>query len=164
MALISPFLPPGTINGDPQPVLTVGTFILRPWTIADSPVVLAAYQDPEITLWHRRRIAGLDDAQALIERWLVQWEQESGASWAVCDGQGLVIGRAALSRINLFEGDGEISYWTLPKARGQGPPLRPWLRCAGGPSTAWGWNGTTTSGRGFSGGGRRGAAQPFNCR
>lgn len=120
MALISPFLPPGTINGDPQPVLTVGTFILRPWTIADSPVVLAAYQDPEITLWHRRRIAGLDDAQALIERWLVPWGQESGASWAVCDGQGLVIGRAALSRINLFEGDGEISYWTLPKARGQG--------------------------------------------
>lgn len=120
MTLIAPFLPPGTINGVPQPVLAAGTFTLQPWTMTDAPVVLAAYQDPAITLWHRRRINGLDDAQVLIGRWLAQWEKESGASWAVCADQGLVIGRAALSRINLFEGDGEISYWTLPMARGQG--------------------------------------------
>ncbi|WP_342024931.1 GNAT family N-acetyltransferase [Arthrobacter citreus] len=120
MTLIAPFLPPGTINGVPQPVLTAGIFTLRPWSVADAPVVLAAYQDPAITLWHRRRIDGLDDAQVLVDRWLAKWEKESGASWAVCDDKGLIIGRAALSRINLFEGDGEISYWILPTARGQG--------------------------------------------
>ena len=31
-----------------------------------------------------------------------------------------MVGRAALSRINLFEGDGEVGYWTLPTARGRG--------------------------------------------
>ena len=33
---------------------------------------------------------------------------------------GSVVGRAAISRINLLEGDGELGYWTLPKARGRG--------------------------------------------
>ena len=120
MALISPFLPPGTMNSIPQPVLTADTVTLRPWTEGDAPVVFAAHQDPAIAFWHRRRIEDLDDAQIVIERWLGQWEKESGASWAICDQRGLVVGRAALSRINLFEGDGEIGYWTLPTARGQG--------------------------------------------
>lgn len=120
MALISPFLPPGTINGVPQPVLTAETFALRPWTEGDAAAVFFAHQDPTIALWHRRRIEGLDEAQNLIQRWRGQWEKESGASWAVCDDEGSVVGRAAISRINLFEGDGEVGYWTLPKARGRG--------------------------------------------
>ncbi len=120
MALISPFLPPGTINNVPQPVLTAKTLSLRPWTAGDTPVVFAAHKDPAIALWHRRRIEGLEESQAVIAQWAGQWEKESGASWAVCDGKGLVVGRAALSRINLFEGDGEVGYWTLPTARGRG--------------------------------------------
>ena len=108
MALISPFLPPGTMNSIPQPVLTADTVTLRPWTAGDAPVVFAAHQDPAIAFWHRRRIEDLDDALPVVEQWLGQWEKESGASWAICDQRGLVVGRAALSRINLFEGDGEI--------------------------------------------------------
>lgn len=120
MALIPPFLPPGTINSVPQPVLPADTFCLRPWTEGDAAVVMSAYQDPAIALWHRRRIEGLDEARKLIQRWRRQWENESGAAWAICDEDGLVAGRAAISRLNLFEGDGELGYWTLPRARGQG--------------------------------------------
>lgn len=120
MTLIQPFLPRGTINRSEQPVLAMDPYVLRPWVAADSQAVLAAYQDPAISHWHRRDMQQLQEAEELIKHWLGLWDKETGATWAVCNQQGSVVGRTAISRINLFEGDGEVGYWILPEARGNG--------------------------------------------
>ncbi|NJC23906.1 RimJ/RimL family protein N-acetyltransferase [Arthrobacter pigmenti] len=120
MPLIDPFLPPGSLNRGRQPVLTVGGLTLRPWAEDDAGVVVSAYTDPDIALFNRRSITTEAEALEWIRGWPRRWQRENGASWAVCDGEGIVVGRVALSLLNLFEGDGEVGYWVLPAARGQG--------------------------------------------
>ena len=49
LRVLAPVLLPGSVNGFSQPVLEVDDrFLLRPWTLDDVPVVVAAYSDPEI--------------------------------------------------------------------------------------------------------------------
>jgi hypothetical protein len=79
-----------------QPVLTVDELVIRPWTLAESDVsaVVAAYRDPAIQRWHARTMSDLE-ARDWIGSWSVQWDADSGADWAVTDGDQLV-GRVGL--------------------------------------------------------------------
>lgn len=120
MALIEPFLPPGSINRCSQPVVAAGPYVLRPWVPQDAAAVLAAHQDPAIARWHRRSMEQIQEAEQLIRKWRGLWDAETGAAWAVSDLGGTVVGRVAVNRINLFEGDGEIGYWVMPESRGKG--------------------------------------------
>lgn len=120
MPEIGPYLPPGTLNGGDQPILAIDGLTLRPWVDADAAVVVEAYTDLEIALFNRRTIETEGQALEWIGRGPVRWQKETGANWAVCDNERTVIGRAALSLINLFEGDAELGYWVLPSARGKG--------------------------------------------
>ncbi|GGF29349.1 acetyltransferase [Williamsia phyllosphaerae] len=105
-----------------QPVIDgPGGSILRPWESDDAAAVAAAYDDPAIQQWHSRRIDTLEESRAVIERWRSEWPNGSGAQWALADGDaGTLLGRVALRRIDLQDGNAEVAYWMVPAARGRG--------------------------------------------
>lgn len=65
-----------------QPVLEVENLVLRPWGLADVPVVLQAYQDPAIIHWHGKTMT-VNDAKEWVLHWTDRWQKESGAGWAI---------------------------------------------------------------------------------
>jgi RimJ/RimL family protein N-acetyltransferase len=58
------------------------------------------------------------EAAAWIAAWPGRWRGETGAGWAVARGE-TVLGQVSLRRVDLTEGDGEVSYWVAPAARGR---------------------------------------------
>ena len=118
MTALGPYLRRGTLSGQGQPVLDAAGLILRPWQDGDAAVVATAYGQPDISLFNRRTMATEAEALEWIGRWGLRWQEESGANWAVCASGGNVVGRVALSRINLYEGDAELGYWVLSGERG----------------------------------------------
>jgi RimJ/RimL family protein N-acetyltransferase len=110
-----------TIPAGPQPSLdAAGGLLLRAWQVDDVPDVVAAYADPDIQRWHLR---SMDEAEALewIGHWERLWEAKTRVDWAVTDvASGTVLGRIGLRVLDLDEGRAEVSYWTLPAARGRG--------------------------------------------
>jgi ribosomal-protein-alanine N-acetyltransferase len=101
----------------PQPVLTADELTLRPWDSADSPVLYAAYRDPDIQHWHVRTMTETE-ARERVASWSQRWVDGTGADWAVIrDGQ--VAARMGFRQINRDEQFGEVAYWTLPHARGR---------------------------------------------
>lgn len=117
--LIPPVLPAGTFRDHPQPRLTTDRgWLLRPWEPGDVPAIVAAYDDRDIQHWHHRTMTP-DEAAAWVAANSETWTEETDAEWAVVDGADLV-GRVALRDVNLAIGQGEVSYWTCPPARGRG--------------------------------------------
>ena len=115
-----PAIPPGTLASTTQPTLTgPGDLTLRTWAFSDAPVFLDAYQDPEIRRWHTRRPSTVEDVHDWFARYREDWVQERAAHWAVTRG-GDVLGRIALGRWNLGDGNAGCGYWVLPAARGAG--------------------------------------------
>ncbi|MDT0380620.1 GNAT family N-acetyltransferase [Streptomyces sp. DSM 42041] len=120
--LVPPVLPPGTLAKTAQPALPAdGGLTLRPWQTTDAPAVVAAFRDPAIQQWHRRRADSEDEARDWIARWRATWQAETDAHWAVVDtATDALVGRAALRCLALSEGQADAGYWTLPAARGRG--------------------------------------------
>jgi hypothetical protein len=53
--LIPPVVQPGAMASRDHPVIVVDDdLVLRPWTVADAPVVVEAYSDSDIQHWHLR--------------------------------------------------------------------------------------------------------------
>lgn len=83
-SLTPPAIPAGRIAASVQPVIPIAPgLVLRPWSVADAPAVIAAYADTDIRYWHARAVDNEAEARALIERWRSAWAAESGAVWAV---------------------------------------------------------------------------------
>lgn len=117
--LIPAVLPRGTFRDHPQPTLNaVGGLVLRPWERGDIPALVAAYSDPAIRYWHHRTMTR-DEAADWVANTAERWTAETDAEWAVTDGDE-VLGRVAVRGVALSIGQGEISYWTVPRARGRG--------------------------------------------
>ncbi len=117
--LIDPVIPAGTLRDREQPTLVAADgLVLRPWQASDAPVVAAAYNEPTIQYWHHRSMTP-EEAWEWVTATAQQWSQETDAEWAVCADQA-VVGRVALRDIELMVGQAEVSYWTLPHARGGG--------------------------------------------
>jgi [ribosomal protein S5]-alanine N-acetyltransferase len=120
MRTLAPVLAPGTLGARMQPVLEGdgGGVTLRPWRLTDAPTIVAAYEDDAIAFWHHR---AMDDDAA--RRWLTEaaaaWDAEQDAEWAVVRDRA-VVGRVALRGISLDVAQAEVSYWTVPSARGAG--------------------------------------------
>ena len=106
----------------PSPPLTDGDILLRPWQRGDAPAVTAACQDPEIPRWTVVP-EGYTEAHAR--------DFVDGTSRDIASGRelALAIVRAAddrlLGAIGLANFDwpdlkGEIGYWVVADARGQG--------------------------------------------
>ncbi|MCQ1949697.1 GNAT family N-acetyltransferase [Arthrobacter sp. zg-Y859] len=118
MTALGPYLPRGTLSSRVQPTLDADGLVLRPWRDDDAAVVAEAYGEPDISHFNRRTMATEAEALEWIRRWSTRWQEESGANWAVCSSGRNVVGRVALSRVNLYEGDAELGYWVLPGDRG----------------------------------------------
>lgn len=117
--LVPPVLPDGTLAQGEQPSLEAGSrLILRPWRRSDVPVVVAAYAHPDIQYWHHRSYTS-HEADSWIAQASESWSNGTDAEWAATK-DGEVVGRVALRDIDLMTGQSELSYWTLPDARGQG--------------------------------------------
>ena len=116
-SLTTPLLPRGSLAAHPQPTVSTGELVLRPWAAHDVPAVLSAYDDPAIQHWHARTMDE-DEARAWIQHWPQRWSQESGASWAITVSN-VVLGQVSLRSVDLAEGLGELSYWVLPAGRGR---------------------------------------------
>ncbi|MBC9715283.1 GNAT family N-acetyltransferase [Streptomyces sp. TRM66268-LWL] len=108
-------------GGRPQPELgSSDGLLLRPWSGADAPVFLSAYQDEEMRRWHTRRPSCEADVLAWFAAYREDWAAERGGHWAVAGGDGEVLGRIALRDWDLDDGTAEVAYWVLPGARGRG--------------------------------------------
>ncbi|MEU4162275.1 GNAT family N-acetyltransferase [Actinoplanes sp. NPDC026670] len=116
-SLVTPALPAGTLASMDQMAITGDGVLLRAWTTADLPSVVAGFADPDIQRWHCRSLDD-DEALAWIARWRAGWLMETEACWAV-EADGVVAGQIGLRGIDLTEGMAAISYWTLPAARGK---------------------------------------------
>ena len=118
--LVQSALPAGALAGQPQPVLAGTAVSLRPWTTADVPGLVTAYQDPDIQRWHCRLLDS-SEAATLIRQWAAAWTAETSANWAVTDLGGTeLLGRMGFREVDLFSGVAEVAYWVLPSARGRG--------------------------------------------
>lgn len=112
-----PVVAPGTMRSHVQPDIHGAGLTLRPWLPSDRSTVVAAYADPDIRQWHLRTMSN-EEATDWIAHWPGRWRAESGAGWAVLDA-GRVAGQISLRRLDLPEGEAEVSYWVLPSARGR---------------------------------------------
>lgn len=120
-----PAIPAGTLAARPQPLLPApGGLLLRPWEACDAAVFFAAYQDSEIQHWHTRQPASEGQVREWFDQYRQAWAQETGASWAVTCGGGEVLGRIAMSSMDLDDGIAGCAYWVLPAARGAGVASR----------------------------------------
>ncbi|WP_436526499.1 GNAT family N-acetyltransferase [Actinoplanes sp. HUAS TT8] len=115
-SLVTPALTAGTLAASEQPEIHGEGILLRPWQETDRSAVVAAHADPAIQRWHCKTMTD-DEAVEWITGWSRQWQDESGASWAIVDGT--VAGQIGLRRIDLAEGMAAISYWVLPEFRGR---------------------------------------------
>ncbi|MET9498393.1 GNAT family N-acetyltransferase [Streptomyces sp. NPDC006552] len=98
--------------------------VLRRWTAADAPVVLAAFADPLM----REQTNEPVDCAGAAERWITvrrdRWTADSAYSFAVVDGGDRVLGQMAVGPVDRRHGAGWVSYWTTAAARGQGVASR----------------------------------------
>ncbi|MFD0381970.1 GNAT family N-acetyltransferase [Streptomyces stramineus] len=121
-SLIPSTVPPGRLRRSAQPSIGVSDELsLRPWSPADAPAVVEAFEDPTIQRWHGRHAASEDEAREWIAGWGEEWERETAAHWAIVrTGNREVLGRISLRDLDLFFGQAECAYWILPGARGSG--------------------------------------------
>ena len=69
-----------------------------------------AYQDEAIQRWHVQRADSLAEARGWIAGWQGGWAAETGAHWAVADGEsGVLLGRAALKHLNFSDGTADVA-------------------------------------------------------
>jgi len=104
------------------PVLAAGPFRLRPFVLADLPVVREASQDPLIPLITTVPAAFTEaEGRRYIER---QWDRArrgSGYSFAITDAaNGRAIGQIGLWLDDIGAGRASVGYWVAASARGRG--------------------------------------------
>jgi RimJ/RimL family protein N-acetyltransferase len=105
----------------PNPPLTDGEILLRPWERRDVPAVTAACQDPEIPRWtvvphnyterHARDFISSTAGDLAAGREL---------ALAIVDTDDRVLGALGISNFDWSDMKGEIGYWMAPEARGRG--------------------------------------------
>jgi RimJ/RimL family protein N-acetyltransferase/catechol 2,3-dioxygenase-like lactoylglutathione lyase family enzyme len=109
------------------PSLDDGVVALRPWRKDDAGEMVAALDDPEVSLWipvipYPYR---LEDAEAFFD--LVERESEAGrmvAGAIVAYPEGRVLGGIGLSGISRLNASAEIGYWVAAAERRSGVATR----------------------------------------
>lgn len=110
---------PGALAASAQPTIRADDHLsLRPFDLSDVPAVLEAFSDPDIQRWHFRRFDDPEEAEEWIRGTHDDWLSERAATWAVQSTTAVALGRITLYP-KLEAGQGEISYWVLPSARGK---------------------------------------------
>ncbi|WP_084964914.1 GNAT family N-acetyltransferase [Thermoactinospora rubra] len=86
---------------------------LREWREEDAPVVLRAFQAPDMARQSALPVLSLQDAVG----WIAGWAKKEHAFAVTLDGR--VVGNVAVTNIDRHA-NGWVSYWTVPEARGRG--------------------------------------------
>ncbi len=136
--LAAPVVPAGRWGSRGQPTLTADGLVLRPWHPDDAAAVCAAYTDDAIRVWHARTMSDEDEARSWIEGKNAAWREERAVEWAVTAPRGepsgpehavdsssdVLVGRVALTHLDLHEGFAALAYWVVPAARGRRVAVR----------------------------------------
>lgn len=109
----------------PQPDIQIDQDLsLRPWQRDDARAVIEAHSSPDIQHYHFRRFDTEVEARQWIDDCAEGWRTEKSATWAIIQrSDNSVAGRVTVNTA-LDDGYGEIAYWVLPSARGQGVATR----------------------------------------
>jgi len=127
-SLVPPVLLPSGVFAGEQPSLAGDSVLLRPWRDDDASALLAAYADPGIQHWNGMRLDPAE-AAAYAAEWAELWQTGRRVGWAIerrgadADADATaatLVGRITLSRLDLEQGQGEVTYWVGPAARGTG--------------------------------------------
>ncbi|QYG93117.1 GNAT family N-acetyltransferase [Iamia sp. SCSIO 61187] len=122
--LVPPVLAPGALASSAQPTLAADDdLILRRFEPDDVPAVLDAFADPAVQRWNLRRLDDPDEAADWVLGTHAGWSSETAATWAARTADGAVAVRVTLY-LRLAAGQGEVTYWVLPSARGRGVAAR----------------------------------------
>ncbi|HEU0304598.1 MAG TPA: GNAT family N-acetyltransferase [Gaiellaceae bacterium] len=111
----------------PDPPLSDGVVLLRPWSDADTPAVAAACRDPEIARWIDDIPAPYTraDARAYVAACRRGWKEGSLWAFAVTDAAtGDVVGSCGIAWQDPTHGVAEIGYWVRADDRGRGVATR----------------------------------------
>ena len=106
----------------PDPPLSDGRVVLRPWRIADLAVVELASRDPEITVGTSVPTPYTEAAgDAWLARQHAQRESRTGISLAIADpAGGHALGYVGVSGLVWRHLRGSLGYWVARSRRGQG--------------------------------------------
>lgn len=111
----------------PDPPLTDGAVVLRPWTDADVPAVADACRDPEIARWIDDIPAPYTraDARAYVAACRRGWKDGSLWAFAIVDAATEdVLGSCGVGWQDQPHGVAEIGYWVRAGDRGRGVATR----------------------------------------
>jgi RimJ/RimL family protein N-acetyltransferase len=105
----------------PDPPLTDGTIVLRPFDERDVAAIDESLGVPDIQRWFgKSRLSALD----VLERKRSGWLDGTSASFAVCDAHNDAV---CLGQVFIEPGEdrrADLGYWLLPTARGSGRAVR----------------------------------------
>ncbi|MEK8145276.1 GNAT family protein [Streptomyces sp. M10(2022)] len=99
---------------------TSSGLLLRRWTGLDVRPVMSAFADPLMRGQSDEAIDSESAAEKRISGWVERWDRDSAFAFAVVDGDGVVVGNAAVGAVDRRHGIGWVSYWTTAAARGRG--------------------------------------------
>lgn len=117
-----PVVPAGTLHRTAPPEID-RPLALRPFAPDDASFLVEAFGDPAIRRWHRRSMDTEAAARTWVEDITARERAEASVNWVVSE-EDRPVGRVGLTRIDLAEGYGELSYWVLPTERGRGLATR----------------------------------------
>jgi RimJ/RimL family protein N-acetyltransferase len=103
--------------------ITAGRLHLRPYSEADIDAVYACCQDPDIQRWTTIPVPYLRaHAEEYVRRNTAEgWRAGTGDSFAVVDSiQNTLLASIGLVRFQNSQSIGEVGFWVVPDARGQG--------------------------------------------
>jgi [ribosomal protein S5]-alanine N-acetyltransferase len=68
-----------------------------------------------------RRADSIAEAREWVAGWQAGWAAETDAIRAAVEaGSGVLLGRAGLKHLDFSNGTADVTYWTVPAARGKG--------------------------------------------
>jgi RimJ/RimL family protein N-acetyltransferase len=110
----------------PDPPISDGVVVLRPWAEDDVRALVAALDgDPEISVWLELipQPYTESEARAWIAAAASMWRERSGSQFAVTVA-GESVGGVGISWIDRDQGVGDVGYWLSRDARGRGYTTR----------------------------------------
>jgi RimJ/RimL family protein N-acetyltransferase len=110
----------------PEPPLSDGVVMLRPWTQADVPAIAAACAEEEIARWLHLipQPYTKADAREYVVSSAAGWRDGTGATFAVVERSGPPVGSIGMRVLDREHRVVEVGYWTAAAARGRGLTTR----------------------------------------
>ena len=111
----------------PDPPLSDGTVLLRPWTERDVPDIAEACRDDEIARWLDQvpQPYTAADAREYVAMTRQGWKDGSMSAFAITEAlTGDVLGSIGLHWLDPGQHAGEVGYWVRREARGRGVATR----------------------------------------